>query len=231
VGIARTQHRGQGKAVAAVEDEERVIHVLFVITVEEAELLLAMGGVIGGVHVQDDDLAGTGMGLEVQIEKPVREPAQVSGGHLVFEAGERGLGGQVNRTFRSLTGHDLESRVLGEPGGIVIVFVTQGDGKQTLTDQGEEIVFDLAGIPGVMHTGGRLLGDAVALIQLTQQQAASIRGYLATLQVGDDFLGEKTFKAELFMADCFHRVSCLRGCLSGDYSILTDTLSFFKNFS
>lgn len=190
-----------------------------------------MGGVIGGVHIEDDHLPGAGMGLEVQVYKEVGEPAQVLGGGPVLEPGQSRLRGQVVGTLRSLAGHDLESRVLGEPGGVVVVFVTQGDGEQTLTDQGEEIVFNLAGIPRVMQTSGRPLGDAVALIQLSQQQAAGIRGYLATLQVGDDFLGEKTFKAELFMADCVHRVSRLRSCLFSDYSILADTLSSFKNFS
>jgi hypothetical protein len=60
-----------------------------------------------------------------------------------------------------------------------------------------------------MQTGGGLLGDTVALIHLSQQQAAGIRGYPATLKIGDYFLMEKAFKAELFMADCFHRVSRL----------------------
>jgi hypothetical protein len=52
VGVAGAQHRGQGKAVLAGKNEERMIHVLFVIAVEEAELLLAVGGVIGGVQVK-----------------------------------------------------------------------------------------------------------------------------------------------------------------------------------
>ena len=88
----------------------------------------------------------------------------------------------------------------------------------------------LAGISRVTQTSSRFLGDPVALIQLSQQ-AAGIRGYLATLQVGNDFLGEKTFKVELVMAECLQRVSRLRNCLFRDYSILADALSFFKNFS
>jgi hypothetical protein len=65
----------------------------FVISLEEAELRLAVGRVVGGVLGEDDDLPGAGMGFKVQIEKPVREPAQVFGGNLVFETGERGVGG------------------------------------------------------------------------------------------------------------------------------------------
>lgn len=48
-----------------------MIHVLFVISVEEAELLLAVGGVIGSVHVEDDRLPGAGTGFEAQIQQPV----------------------------------------------------------------------------------------------------------------------------------------------------------------
>jgi hypothetical protein len=36
VGVSGAQHRGQGKTVATVEDEERVIHMLFVITMKKS---------------------------------------------------------------------------------------------------------------------------------------------------------------------------------------------------
>jgi hypothetical protein len=58
VCIAGTQHRCQGKAGAPVKDEERVIHMLFVVTMEEFELLLAVSGIIGGVLVDNDHLPG-----------------------------------------------------------------------------------------------------------------------------------------------------------------------------
>ena len=83
----------------------------------------------------------------------------------------------------------------------------------------------------VVQTGRHLLGEPVSLIHFAQHQAAGIRGYLTTLQVSNNFLGEKTFKPELFMAECVQRVSRLRDCLLSDYSILADTLSYFKNFS
>jgi hypothetical protein len=60
-------------------------------------------------------------------------------------------------------------------------------------------------ITGIMEALGSFFGETIALINLSQHQAASICGYLATLQVDDDLLGEKTFKAELFMAECVQR--------------------------
>jgi hypothetical protein len=83
------------------------------------------------------------MGFKVQFEKPVREPAQGFGGHLVLKAGERGLGGQVASTLRSLAGHDLERGVPGQGRGIVVVFVALGNGEQPLTHQGQEIMVNL----------------------------------------------------------------------------------------
>ena len=231
VGIARAQHRGQGKAAAAVEDEERVVHVLFVIPMEKAELLFAMGGVVGGVHVEDDHLAGAGMGLEVQVQEPVGESAQVLGADPVLKPGQGGLGGQVAGTFRSFAGHDLQGRVPGQGGGVVVVFVTLGNGEQPLPHQGQEIMPHLAVLAGVVQARGSLLGESIALVQLPQQQTAGIGGDPATFKIGDDLLAEKASKVELFMADCIHRVSCLRSCLSGDFSILADTLPYFKNYS
>jgi hypothetical protein len=71
MSVAGTQHRGQGKACAPVEDEERMINVLFAVAVEGAELLLSAGGLIGGVHYENNYLPEAGMGLEGKIQKPV----------------------------------------------------------------------------------------------------------------------------------------------------------------
>jgi hypothetical protein len=141
--------------------------MLFVIAVEEAELLLAVGRVVGGVHVEDDDLTGAGVGFKVQVKKPVREPAQVFGGHLVFEAGERGLGGQVRGTLWSLAGHDLENRVSGQGRSIVVVFIALGNGEQPLSHQGQKMVLHLVGITVVMEAAGGFVGETIAVIQLS----------------------------------------------------------------
>jgi len=87
------------------------------------------------------------------------------------------------------------------------------------------------GITGIMEPPDGFFGETVTFIQFPEQQPPGIRGYSATFKVGDDLLGEKAFKDELFRADCFHRVSRLKSCLFSDYSILADTLSSFKNFS
>jgi hypothetical protein len=92
-------------------------------------------------------------------------------------------------------------------------------------------MLNLVNLPGIMEAAGGVFSDAVALVKLPEQQAAGIGGDPAPGKIGNDFLGEKALKDELFMADCFHRVSLLRSCLFSDNSILADTLCIFKHFS
>ena len=106
-----------------------------------------------------------------------------------------------------------------------------GNGEQALPHQGQEIMFNLMGITGIMEAMGDVFRETVALIQLPEHQAAGIGGDPAPGKIGNHFLGKKAFKPELVMADCFHRVSLPRSCLFSDNSILADTLCFFKHFS
>src|ERR1700693_278934 len=53
-GVSRTQPRSQQASGVALEDQHGVIHVLVVGAVEEAELLLAVGGIVGGIDIQQD---------------------------------------------------------------------------------------------------------------------------------------------------------------------------------
>jgi hypothetical protein len=70
----------------------------------------------------------------------------------------------------------LRAGSLARPGGVVVVFVALGNGEQALPHQGQEIMFHLGGIPRVMEAAGGVFGDAVALVQLPEQQAPGIRG-------------------------------------------------------
>ena len=53
-GVSRTQARRQQASGVALEDQHGVIHMLAVSPVEEAELLLAVGGIVGGVEIEQD---------------------------------------------------------------------------------------------------------------------------------------------------------------------------------
>src|SRR5579863_3362328 len=52
--IARSQSCAQQASRVTLEDEHGVVHMLVVSPVEDAELLLAMRGIVGGVDIQQD---------------------------------------------------------------------------------------------------------------------------------------------------------------------------------
>lgn len=69
-------------------------------------------------------------------------------------------------------------------------------------------MFNLVTLSGIMEPAGGVFSDSVALVQLPEQQAPGIGDDPATGKIGNDFLGEKAFKAEVVMADCCHRDPC-----------------------
>ena len=71
-------------------------------------------------------------------------------------------------------------------------------------------MFNFVGITGIVEALGNVFSEPVALVQLPEQQASGIGGDPAPGKISYNFLGEKAFKDELVMADCFHRTSLLR---------------------
>jgi hypothetical protein len=53
-GVSRPQARRQQASAVAFQDQHGVIHRLAVSAVEEAELLLAVGGIVGGIEIEQD---------------------------------------------------------------------------------------------------------------------------------------------------------------------------------
>jgi len=53
-GVSRTQAGRQQASGVALEDQHGMIHMLAVSAVEEAELLQAVGGIVGGIEIEQD---------------------------------------------------------------------------------------------------------------------------------------------------------------------------------
>jgi hypothetical protein len=77
-----------------LEDQHGVIHVLAVGAVEEAELLLAMSRIVGGVNIEQNltplaDLVTAN--LDELLAQPIVGMHQIASRRRVFPATERGL--------------------------------------------------------------------------------------------------------------------------------------------
>jgi hypothetical protein len=169
VGIAGAQHGGDELAGVAVEDQQRVIHVLAEVAVVGRAFLLAVGGIIGAVTVQQDVLrhAITCPLAEVDLKERPGQPVAGPRIDSVLQAREGGLTGEVRGTVRQAATHQLEQGVRAQRIGIVLVFVPTGDLKDALADEGVQRVLhgaaaplrDEAGERGAQLQGGLGFGE------------------------------------------------------------------------
>ena len=67
-----TQPGGEQTAGVAFEDQQRVVHVLAVATIEEAQLLLPMSWVVGGVDIEQD-LAAFSYLFTTDADEPIQQ--------------------------------------------------------------------------------------------------------------------------------------------------------------
>ncbi len=112
--------------------------MLAVGSVEDAELLLAMRGIVGGIDIQQD-LAALANRLATEanelIEQGVVQPHQVAGRRSILPTAERGL--RAERGSQFLIGDDLQSGIMTQAVGIVGIFVASDDLVDALPQQGQ----------------------------------------------------------------------------------------------
>ena len=118
VGVARAQDGGDELVGVAVEDQQRVVHVLAVVAVVGGPLLLAVGRVVGPVQVEQDP-----RGRPAPLPLPEVDRAQGHGQavagrrpHRVLQAREGRLAGQVGPRLRQPAADQLEQRVAAQRG-------------------------------------------------------------------------------------------------------------------
>jgi hypothetical protein len=93
-GTSRAQSCRQQASGVTLEDEHGVIHVLAVSAVEEAELLLAMSGIVGGVDVEQNLATRADLitaNPDELLAQQIVVVCQIASGRRVFPATERGL--------------------------------------------------------------------------------------------------------------------------------------------
>ena len=114
-----------------------MIHVLTISTVEKAELLLAVAGIVGGVEIEQDLAALTDLvaaETDELLAPRVTEVHQIAGAGRVFPAAERGLRAESIAEF--LIGDDLQEGIVPQAIGIVGILVAGDNLIEALPQQG-----------------------------------------------------------------------------------------------
>jgi hypothetical protein len=198
-GVSRAQASRQQASGVALEDQHRMIHVLAVSAVEEAELLLAVGRIVGGIEIEQD-LAPLADLLAAEADEllpqGIVQAHQIVGRRRVLPAAESGLGSE--RVSQWLIGDDLQEGIVAQPVGVVGVFVSGDDLVEALPQQRQRVVLNAIAVPRIAEQLGQITGQTMALIKSPQGQKTGITGDLTARKIGADRLIPVEEEAELW---------------------------------
>jgi len=190
---------------------ERQIAPRVVVAIEEGELLLPVGRIVGRIEVEGDEpdvgaqpfvvvhQHGVGQGAAQAIEVRPR--------HGVLEARQRRLRAQSWAIERIALEQQLVDRVVGQLGRVVAVGVAACQAEHALTDQVAEPMGDLAELPTVADGAGRPHRQAQPVVYRLHQHGAAV-GTGVLIEAGHDRLGNPVDpKGAVRYTGCGHRAS------------------------
>ena len=201
-GLGVERHRGhQGQIAPGV-----------VVAVEERELLLPVGRIVGRIEIDRDEPHARAQARVVVAQHGVGhsrpQPVEVGPAHGVLEPRQRGLRPQGRPVERIALEQQLVDRVVDQPGGIVAVGVATGQPEDALPQQIPERVRDLAELAPVADRAGQAPGQPELLVGQLQQQGAAVGAGVRLVEARDDRLGNPVdLQRALRYTSCGHRAS------------------------
>src|SRR4051812_16119405 len=164
---------GGDHAALAVEHHDRLEAVLIIVRVEQAKLLATVHGVEGVVDVEHDAARHPAEALAVVVDQGTAHAQQGVPVRQVLGPRHSGLRTQV-AMLRQPIHRQLEQRISPQTVGVVAVLVAGGDHQHAEADDLIEPVHDALGRPRVTDARGKTPGDPQPLLDLPQDQQATI---------------------------------------------------------
>jgi hypothetical protein len=194
--ISRAKDRTQGLLLRLSVELDRAHQgeeaVGLVVAVVEAERLLAVGRVHGGVEVERDDLRSpaetTPVTVEDRIGDGLDESVELHRARRVFETRNRRLRGQPVSVDGVAPDEHLVDGIVGELVAVATIGVPQGDRKQSLLDELGETVADLARLSPIAKALGDRFAQSELLIDGLEQQGTAVRAAVLLVEAGHDGL-------------------------------------------
>ena len=211
VDVRGTQVRHQ--QLLPAEHVQRQVAVAVVVPVEEAALLSAVHGVVGGVEVQDQ--LGRRRVAERLDEQLDQQPGQLDAGaasDAVLQPAQR----RRRRQRTSLVGVPFAGRLHQrvDPQAVVVVevFRPAGDAEHALGEHGPLVVLDHRRVTRVGHAGGHPPEQPAPARRLAEQQCPGVGGDLPAVELRQQFPVAQWCKSDrLRVTVCSHGPASLLG--------------------
>ena len=191
--VAGPQHGGDGILLRLVAEghrgDDRQIAPGVVVAIEEGQLLLAVGRIVGRIEV-DRDARGpafepSAMVRDDGVGQPLPHREQLAPPHGILEPRERGLRGQGRPRDRIAVDQQFVDRVVPHPRSVVAVGVATGEPKDPLPEQLERLMLDLARLPRIGQARGQALGQPELGIDPLEQDRAAVGAGVLRVEGGD----------------------------------------------
>jgi len=206
VGVTRSQDGRNELTALPVEDEQGMVDVLLVVAVVVAAFLIAMGGIVGRVEVEQNLLRSRVFGAFSQIELKKNSCHQVAGAsrNRILKPGDGGLGSQLLTTLGQRTAHHLEQRIFAKGVGVVLILVTARYLVDALLEQRHQGVasFPLSPLWDVLGHG---LAQAEFFVYFGEPEQPAVGGEPPTVEGGLKREGRRGLKLQLVCGTIFHR--------------------------
>ena len=166
--IPRPQHRRHQVLLRLLIKGEKTNHrqvtVAIVVAIEKGELLLAVRGVVGGIHIDGDPTGATMQTLTMAFNDTVRQRFRHAQQFLairsIFKTRQSRLRSQVLAGDGIPTDQQLVDRIARQPCRIVGVFISQCDGHDSLSNQLTQLMLHLTGLPVISQTSRQCRSQA-----------------------------------------------------------------------
>ena len=189
-----------------------------------------MHGIVGGIEVQDDDLALARDGRHAVLQQQRLDLVSVSGDFLGAQV--RAMSAQLQTVERALasqrpalvlrevailaehiraTAHGGEQRIEAQRVVVIDVLVAQGDAEDALAQHDGEIMLDEAALAPVGEAGGELLAEALGAIHLAQPQAAPVAGEVSAGKISLHTAASQPLKLKSLLITLCCRLSRVHG--------------------
>ena len=168
--------------------------------VVEGELLLAVGRIIGRVHVDRDpprlSAQAPAVMLQHRVGERVGHAEQIRSPNAILEARERGLRGQGLARDRVPARQQLVHGIVRDARRVVPVRVAAGDAEGPLPQQLLDLVSDLARLTPVIQAGGQPLREAELLVDGLEQQRTAVRAAVLLVELRDHGLAREELREQ-----------------------------------
>jgi len=183
--LAGPQHGGDELTREPLEQEQRQVAVAAVVVVVEGKLLLAVGAILGVIHVQQDHRRRFGITGDEGVDEGLRQAVDVPACQAVLQPRKGRPGGErVVRIQRRTLGRQLEDRIMPQVVGVIAVGVAAGGLKDALTQQVGEAVVNVGRMAPITDGRTQALDQASLAIRAMQQQRPEVARQRPALEVG-----------------------------------------------